>query len=180
MSQPFLAQISMFGFNFAPKGWAQCNGQILPISQYSALFALIGTFYGGNGTSNFQLPNLQGSAALSQGSGPGLSTYSVGEQTGTTNVTLLQSNLAQHTHSLTGVTNDGSTLTAGGNQPAKAFSGGKAASYTGNYLSTNNPQTQMAPTSISSAGGSSPHNNMQPYLALTFCIALAGIFPSRN
>ncbi|HEX3672757.1 MAG TPA: tail fiber protein [Rhizomicrobium sp.] len=179
MSSPFVAQVSMFGFNFAPKGWAICNGQLLPISQNTALFSLLGTNYGGDGKSTFGLPNFQGMASVGQGQGAGLSSYSIGESTGAENVTLLQTEMPSHNHSLVGTSTSGTTLTAMNNQLAKAFSGGKQASYTGNYLSTNAPQTPMSGQALTTAGNSFPHNNMQPYLTLNFCIAMQGVFPAR-
>jgi microcystin-dependent protein len=180
MSSPFVAEITIFGFNFPPKGWAFCQGQLLPLSQNTALFSLLGTTYGGDGKSNFALPNLQGLAAINAGQGPGLSLYDLGENTCAANVTLLTTEMAQHNHGLVGTSTAGNTVTANGNQLAKAFTGGKAASYTGNYLSTNAPQTAMSPGSTSVAGSSFPHNNMQPYLTLNYCIALQGVFPPRS
>ncbi len=179
MATPFVATIQMFAFNFAPKGWAFCAGQLLPLSQNTALFSLLGTTYGGDGKSNFALPNMVNNAALQAGQGPGLSLYDLGETTGSESVTLLQTELPLHNHGFFGTTTNGSVPAAGNNQLAKAFSGGKAASYTGNYLSTNAPQTQMSPLTLNTAGSSFPHNNMQPYLAVNFCIALQGIFPAR-
>jgi microcystin-dependent protein len=179
MSSPFVAQVSMFAFNFAPKGWAFCNGQLLPISQNTALFSLLGTNYGGDGKATFGLPNFQGMASVGQGQGAGLSSYFIGESTGVQNVTVLQSEMPSHNHALVGTSTPGTTLTASNNQLAKAFGGGKQASYTGNYLSTNAPQTPMSAMAVSIAGSSFPHNNMQPYLTLNFCIALQGVFPAR-
>jgi len=180
MSQPFVAEVTMFAFNFAPKGWAFCAGQLLPLSQNTALFSLLGTNYGGDGKSTFGLPDLQGKAATCQGQGPGLSPYFVGEETGTPDVTLLQSEMAGHTHSFNGLSTAGTTTSSANNQLAAATSGGgKQASYTGNYLSTANPQTFMNPQTASITGGSLPHENMQPYLTLNFCIALQGVFPAR-
>src|SRR5262249_16749824 len=146
----------------------------------TALFSLLGTFYGGDGKSTFALPDLQGKAATCQGQGPGLSPYFVGEETGTPNVTLLQSEMPSHSHSFNGLSTPGTTITSANNQLAAATSGGgKQASYTGNYLSTANPQTSMNPLTVSVAGSSFPHENMQPYLTLNFCIALQGVFPAR-
>jgi microcystin-dependent protein len=180
MSQPFVAQITMFAFNFAPKGWAQCLGQLLPISQNTALFSLLGTNFGGDGKATFGLPNLQGLAAVNAGQGAGLSTYFIGETAGAQNVTLLQTELPSHPHTLMATTNQGTTASASGNQLAKAFGGSKQASYTGNYLSTTAPATQLSALALTQSGGSLPHDNMQPYLALNFCIAMQGVFPPRG
>lgn len=179
MSTPFVAQIQMFAFNFAPKGWAFCSGQLLPISQNTALFSLLGTTYGGDGKATFALPNMKNNAAAGQGQGPGLSTYFLGEEQGSTNVTLIQSELPIHNHGFFGTSTPGTVVGAGGNQLAKAMSGGKAASYVGNYLSTSAPQTAMSLLTLAQAGSSFPHNNMQPYMGLNFCIAMQGIFPAR-
>ncbi|HEY2069730.1 MAG TPA: tail fiber protein [Rhizomicrobium sp.] len=179
MSSPFVAEITMFGFNFAPKGWAMCQGQLLPLSQNTALFSLLGTQYGGDGKSTFGLPNLQGLGVVGAGNGAGLSSYTQGETNGSENVTVLQSEMPQHNHAMFGVTGNGLTVAAAGNQLARGFSGGKAASYTANYLSTSAPQTPMSLQTMSVSGSSFPHNNMQPYLALNFCIAMQGVFPAR-
>jgi microcystin-dependent protein len=179
MATPFVAEITMFAFNFAPKGWAFCAGQLLPISQNTALFSLLGTQYGGDGKATFGLPNLQGQAATCQGQSPGTSEYFVGQTGGVPNVTLLQSEIPSHGHGFMATTVTGTTITSNGNQLAKATSGGKQASYTGNYLSTASPQTSFGPQATSLTGSSLPHNNMQPYLTLNFCIALQGVFPAR-
>ena len=174
MSQPFVAEIRIFGFNFAPKGWALCNGQLLPISQNTALFSLIGTYYGGDGKSTFALPDLQGQAPLQQGQGNGLSEYVIGEQTGVPNVTLLQSELPFHTHSLLCSIDDADLRIP---SPTRAL----AKSAGGNIYSTStSPLVNMAFQSLPPAGGSLPHDNMQPYLTLNFCIAMQGVFPARN
>ncbi len=169
----------MFAFNFAPKGWAFCDGQLLPISQNTALFSLLGTQYGGDGKSTFGLPNLQGQACINQGQSPGTSQYFVGETTGTENVTLLTSEMPAHNHGMVAQTTQGTVVTAGNNMLSKGVAGSKSASYTASYLSTNAPNTPMVPaTSI--YGSSFPHNNMQPYLTLNFCIAMQGVFPPRG
>lgn len=179
MSSPFVAEVTMFAFNFPPTGWAFCDGQLLPISQNTALFSLLGTNYGGDGKSTFGLPDIQGMAVVGQGQGPGLSPYFVGETTGAETVTLLSTEMASHNHGFTAQTVPGTTQTANGNQLAKAFSGAKTAGFTGNYLTTNAVNTGMIQgTSIS--GSSFPHNNMQPYLTLNFCIAMQGVFPPRG
>jgi microcystin-dependent protein len=173
MADPFVAEIRIFGFNFAPKGWATCDGQLLPISQNTALFSLLGTFYGGNGKSTFALPNLQGSAPLHQGQGNGLSEYFLGQQGGSDFITLLDSEMPQHNHTLMSVAGfAASDNSPQGNVLAKAAAGLNA------YAPAPNLVT-MAPQAISPAGGSLPHNNMMPYLTLTFCIAMQGIFPAR-
>jgi microcystin-dependent protein len=180
MTQPFLGQISVFGFNFAPVGWAQCQGQILAISQYTALFSLLGTYYGGNGQSNFGLPNFQGNTGVCIGQGSGLSLYDLGETTGATTETLIYNQMPAHNHTFVASTTAGTTTTSKSNQLAKAATGGKKGSVTANYLNTTNPTTSLNPNSLSFTGGSQPHQNMQPYLAVNYCIALRGVFPARN
>jgi microcystin-dependent protein len=179
MSSPFLAEVTMFGFNFPPKGWAFCDGQLLPISQNTALFSLLGTNYGGDGKSTFGLPNIQGIAVVGQGQSPGTSQYFIGETTGAQNVTLLQTELPSHNHGFTAQTVQGTSQTANGNQLAKAFVGAKTAGFTGNYMTANAVNTGM-PQATSMTGSSFPHNNMQPYLTLNFCIAMQGVFPPRG
>ena len=151
---------------------------MLPISQNTALFSLLGTTYGGDGKSTFALPNLQGMAAVSSGQGTGLQDYFLGEEDGVENVTLLSTEMPQHNHNLMATTNTGTVKASAGNQLSKAFSGGKQGSFTGNYLSTSAPNVTMA-RATGTAGSSFPHNNMQPYLTLNFCIAMQGIFPAR-
>jgi len=171
MADPFVAEIRVVGFNFAPTGWAQCNGQVLPISQNTALFALLGTVYGGDGKSTFALPNLQGSAAMHPGQGQGLNEHFLGEMGGTETVTLLQSEIPVHTHSVqaggSGFDNDPGLGVMLANEPG-------AATYT-----TGTPNVQLAAQTLSPAGGSLPHNNMMPYLTMNFVIALQGVFPQR-
>lgn len=183
MSDQFLGEIRGFAGNFAMVGWALCNGQTLPISQYAALFSLLGTQYGGNGTSNFQLPNLQGNIAVGAGQGNGLSLYVVGETGGETAVTLLQSEMPQHTHNPRASTLDGNQPSPNGNSIAKLPANEKQfAPY--NSANTNGPYgTGAGPTGGSitgSQGGNLQHNNMQPVLAITYLIAMQGIFPARN
>jgi microcystin-dependent protein len=173
MAEPFLGEIRMFGFNFAPSGWAMCNGQLLPISQNTALFALIGTFYGGNGTTTFALPNLQSSVPIHLGQGPGLSPYVIGQIGGYETITLTQGQMPQHTHVV-------QCNSAGGNQasPAGNF---PAVESTGTSLDySNSAGSQMSTAMNSNAGGGQAHSNIQPFLVVNFCIALQGIFPSRN
>jgi microcystin-dependent protein len=173
VSSPFVAEIRIFPFNFAPTGWALCNGQLLPISQNTALFALLGTTYGGDGKSTFALPNLQGSSAMHPGQGPGLSLHDLGEVGGTDTVTLLQSEIPFHTHTLRGTNTTGDNPTPGGNTLARP---GSTNIYQQNSTANLVP---MAPQALSIAGSSLPHNNLMPYLTLNFCIALQGVFPPR-
>lgn len=172
MADPFVAEIRIFPFNFAPSGWAFCNGQLLPISQNTALFSLLGTTYGGNGQSTFALPNIQGNAAMFWGQGPGLSLHDLGETGGSQTVTLLQSEIPSHSHTLRASLDDADlAIPTSGRSLAKASS---------NLYVAANPNTQMAPEALVPAGGNLPHNNMMPYLTLNFCIALQGVFPPRT
>ena len=175
MSNPFVAEIRIFPFNFAPKGWAFCDGQLMPISQNTALFSLLGTTYGGNGTSNFALPNLQGCTPMQQGQGPGLSLRDLGETAGEQTVTLLQTEMPAHSHTVVaGATSDSaSPVNNSWGSGQKGF---------GNVYTTSAPATnvQMNPFGTSIAGGNLPHNNMMPFLGLNFCIALQGVFPPRS
>lgn len=172
MSQPFLAEIRIFGGNFAPTGWARCEGQIVPIAQNTALFSLIGTNYGGNGQTTFGLPDLRGRAPMQFGQGPGLSPRVLGEQDGAENVTLLSTQMPSHTHSPLGSTATGSQGAASGGTWASS-SGGR----TPPPLYQNVKNTAMRSDLVGVSGGNQPHNNMQPYLAITFIIALQGIYP---
>jgi microcystin-dependent protein len=179
MSSPFVAEITIYPFNFPPKGWAFCDGQLLPISQNTALFSLLGTQYGGDGKSTFGLPNMQGNAAVCQGQSSASGTqYFVGETTGVENVTLIQSEMPAHAHNFVAQTAQGTSQSASNNQLALCQSGSKSASFTGNYLTTSSTNVPMV-QALSIYGSSFPHNNMQPYLTLNFCIALQGVFPSR-
>ncbi len=181
MSQPFLGEIRVFGFNFAPRGWLQCNGQTLAISQYAALFSLLGTTYGGNGTSTFQLPNLQGRVAISQGNGAGLSPYVIGEVAGTENVTLLVNQIPSHNHAVNAcTTTSGNVPQPAGAYPATVQITGETKGGTVNVYSTASPNAIMNPNMIGLQGGNLPHSNLQPFLVVNYCIAIAGIFPSRN
>lgn len=202
MAEPFLGEIRLFAGSFAPYQWALCNGQILPIPQYAALFSLLGTYYGGNGQTNFALPNLQGMAVMHQGQGIGLSTYIIGETVGTAAVTILSPEIPFHTHAFTNP-NVSFSLPAGTSAPTSNQPGPTAAfapahdlrgaainTYIPAANATNkvsltavslvNKTTQQPPATTDNAGGSQPHNNMQPYLVLNYIIALAGVFPSRN
>jgi len=176
MSNPFVAEIRIFPFNFPPTGWAFCNGQLLPISQNTALFSLLGTTYGGDGKSNFALPNLQGSAPMHPGQGPGLSLHDLGETGGSPTVTLLESELPSHSHTVgcnSGAGSQGSpaggiwAASSGGRTPPPSYSDAT-------------PNVQMSSSALGVTGGNQPHNNMQPYLTLNFCIALQGVYPPRT
>ena len=184
MSDQFLAEIRIFPFNFAPIGWAQCNGQILAISQNAALFSLLGTNYGGNGTSTFALPNFQGAVPVNQGQGPGLTVYDVGQTGGSTNVTLLQNDIALHTH-LVNADQDPATTGSPAGQIYMRGQWGTAAPNKGGIslystLATSDTLSSFSPLALGAAGGNLPHNNLMPYLALNFCIAMSGIFPPRS
>lgn len=176
MSDQFVAEIRIFGFNFAPTGWAQCNGQLLAISQNTALFSLVGTFYGGNGQSTFGLPDLQGRVPLHPGQGGGLTERFIGEFAGTDAVTLLTSEIPVHTHAavakVTGTQADPTGRlwgNAGTQLPLPNF-----------FAQNLGTAAAMNPVALSLSGGSLPHNNLMPYLVLNYCIALQGVFPSRN
>ena len=172
MSSPFVAEVRIFPFNFAPKGWALCDGQLLPISQNTALFSLLGTNYGGDGKSNFALPNFEGSAVVHAGQGSGLSEYFVGQTGGTETVTLLTSEMPVHSHNVMA-----STAPGDNNPPAPTFS---IAQSTGtNAYSSNASNASMSFDTLIIQGGGLPHNNMMPYLTLSFCIAMQGVFPAR-
>ncbi|HLK16797.1 MAG TPA: tail fiber protein [Fimbriimonadaceae bacterium] len=170
MADQFLGEIRIVGFNFAPKGWALCDGQLLSIAQNTALFSLLGTFYGGNGTSTFALPNLQGMAAMDFGSGAGLTPRDIGESSGESTHTLTLNELAAHTHP---VNCDKSNATTP--SPVAAL---PAVTTRSTYAPLPGPQ-QLSASALTLTGGNQPHNNMQPYLVMNYCIALQGIFPSR-
>jgi microcystin-dependent protein len=174
MADPFVAEIRIFPFNFAPRGWAWCDGQLLPISQNTALFSLLGTTYGGNGLSNFGLPNIQGSAPMHPGQGPGLSLHDLGETGGSETVTLLNSEIPSHTHSLMSTTSPASGRDPSNNPLARSRNG---LAYQTNITQN---LVNMAPQAVSPTGGDQPHNNLQPYLTFYFCIALQGVFPPRS
>jgi len=175
MSNPFVAEIRIFGFNFPPKGWAFCNGQILPISQNTALFSLLGTTYGGDGKSNFGLPDLQGSSPMQSGQGPGLSLRDLGEVGGEQTVTLLPTEIPAHTHTALGGASGGDASPSG-----KTWGGAIKGHAVPLYAPPGTNMVQMSPLALSVAGGNLPHNNMPPYLALVYCIALQGIYPARG
>jgi microcystin-dependent protein len=176
--EPYLGEIRMFAGNFAPSGWQLCNGQLLSISQYSALFAILGTTYGGNGTTTFALPNLQSRIPLHWGTGPGLSNYVIGEATGVENVTLLQNQMPIHTHMVNSV-----SVAADQGSPKNFYPSASNDPSDGNTINTYsdaNPDSTLNPATIGTAGGSIPFSVLQPVLAVTFIIAMVGIFPSRN
>jgi len=166
MADNFVGEIRIFPFNFAPTGWAMCNGQLMPISQNTALFSLVGTYYGGDGKSTFGLPNLQGNVPVDFGQGSGLSLYNIGQTGGEQTVTLLQTQMPSHSHTPMAYAG------AGGQNPAS--------NTTWSELTQRAQNVAMSPLALSLTGGNQPHNNMQPYLTLNFCIALQGIFPSRS
>jgi microcystin-dependent protein len=169
---PFVAEIRIFPFNFAPKGWAFCDGQILPLSQNTALFSLLGTTYGGDGKSNFALPDMQGNAPMHPGQGPGLSLHDLGETGGSDTVALLESEIPSHGHAVTASAADGTTGIASGQLVANGVGVNMyTTTFTGTTLNLN---------AVGPAGGDQPHNNMQPYLTLNFCIALQGVYPPRT
>jgi microcystin-dependent protein len=172
VADPFVAEIRIFPFNFAPKGWAWCDGQLLPLSQNTALFALLGTTYGGNGKSNFALPDLQGRAPMHPGQGPGLSLHDLGESGGSETVTLLESEMPAHSHSLNAL-----------NLPAQVFEPSATTAFArtngGATYRSGGTLTNLSFNTASPTGGSLPHNNMQPYLTMYFNIALQGVFPPR-
>lgn len=173
MADPFVAEIRIFPFNFAPKGWAWCDGQLMPLSQNTALFSLLGTTYGGNGKSNFALPDLQGRAPMHPGQGPGLSLHDLGETGGSETVTLLESEIPSHAHALRGNNSLADTPLPSGNTLARFTSNIYQQTVNANLVS-------MAPEALVPAGGDQPHNNLQPYLTFYFCIALQGVFPPRS
>ena len=175
MSDPFVAEIRIFPFNFAPNGWAFCDGQIQPLSQNTALFSLLGTTYGGDGKSNFALPDLQGNVPMHPGQGPGLSLHDLGETGGSDTVTLLESEIPFHSHGLMASTDYGEDESP---NPTEALGRSVDASLYQSVTNTN--IVQLAAETITPAGGDQPHNNLQPYLTLNFCIALTGIFPPRT
>lgn len=174
MADPFVAEIRIFPFNFAPKGWAWCDGQLLPLSQNTALFSLLGTTYGGNGKSNFALPDLQGRSPMHPGQGPGLSLHDLGETGGSETVSLLESEMPSHSHAMRAYADFGD-LQAPAPQRSIARSQNASAYQpsTANLVSLND--SALAPS-----GGDQPHNNLMPYLTFYFCIALQGVFPPRT
>ncbi|RHW77999.1 phage tail protein [Colwellia sp. RSH04] len=179
MSEPFIAEVRMFTCDFAPRGWSFCNGQLVPISQNTALFSLIGQTYGGDGRTTCALPNLTDRVPMHPGQGPGLTRRNLGEQLGTETVTLTEEQLPAHNHSLFGVdekgdserpSNDCFMSQEGGNRQERTY-----------YLSDSaTTDTELSPATLGSSGGNLPHNNMQPFLGVNFCIAMEGTYPSRS
>jgi microcystin-dependent protein len=175
---PYIGEVRCFGFNFAPTNWMLCNGQLLPIAQYTALFSIIGTFYGGNGTSNFALPNLQGQIPMHWGSSSGVPTTVIGEVQGQPQVSLISTQIPQHSHIIF-------SATPGSTAERTAIPGNTSylSEAKGSFVYQNppvTPNTPFSPKALSTSGGSQPHENMQPYLTLNFCIAIFGIFPQRS
>lgn len=171
MSEPFIGEVKLVGFNFAPIGYATCDGQLISIAQNTALFSILGTTYGGNGTTNFALPNFQSRAPMFWGQGPGLSPRTLGEVDGSSTVTLISTQIPAHTHLVSASSSAGS-LTNPANSSFGSAGRGRSPYYASGVSSS------MQPTSV--VGSNQPHENMQPYLAVLFIIALQGIFPSRN
>ena len=172
MADPFVAEIRIFPFNFAPKGWAWCDGQLMPLSQNTALFSLLGTTYGGDGKSNFALPDLQGRSPMHPGQGPGLSLHDLGETGGSESVTLLESETPVHNHNVVASAGD-------------AFQQGPAGALLATGIGIGafappGPMVSLNDNSLAPSGADQPHNNMQPYLTFYFCIALQGVFPPRT
>jgi microcystin-dependent protein len=173
MAEPFVAEIKMFGGNFAPRGYATCDGQILSIAQNTALFSLLGTTYGGNGQTTFALPDLRGRAPMQPGQGNGLTDHVLGEMDGSPSVTLINTEMPSHTHTLSGTNAPSDIDTPSPNAVLSRSASGAI------YAPTGGPATTLSPLALSINGGSQPHNNMQPYLVVTFIIALQGIYPPR-
>jgi len=176
MSDQFVGEIRMFGGNFAPQGWATCDGQLLPINQNAALFSLLGTYYGGNGSTTFGLPDLRGRFPINWGQGVGLSPYQLGQHNGTETVSLTQSQTPAHTHVATAVT-AADTSTAVATPKGNLWAANSAIP---TYAPSTSALTPMNPGAVSVAGGSQPHNNLPPFLVVTYIIALQGYFPPRN
>ena len=190
MADPFVGQIAIFGFNFAPQGWALCQGQLMPLSQNFALFTVLGTQYGGDGRGTFALPNLQGCAAIGAGQGPGLSPYNPGDSGGASSIRLIDAEMPTHGHGFAASTDAATKVEPAGNLLARALRRPGLAAEVGapgptelaaNFYSPNSAQanTALGAGAIAAAGGGQPHNNMQPSLALNFCIALKGALPVR-
>jgi microcystin-dependent protein len=173
MADPFVAEIRIFPFNFAPKGWAWCDGQFMPISQNTALFSLLGTTYGGDGRSTFALPDLQGSAPMHPGQGPGLNLHDLGETGGSETVTLLQSEMPAHSHTMRAAVSDPADVKIV--NPNASFGLSQEA-----QIYQENGDVLLAPEALAPTGGDQPHNNLMPYLTLSFNIALQGVFPPRS
>lgn len=183
MTAPFIGEIRPFGFNFAPRNYMFAAGQLLSIAQHTALFSILGTTYGGNGTTNFALPNLCGRVPLSQGSGPGLAPYVLGEQGGSETVTLLSTEVPSHTHAM-GSINDPNSDANFSDVPVAGYSVSRYLWHTGSsafaWTKATTGPTTLHPNTVSLVGGNQPHNNLQPFLVINWCIAINGIFPTRN
>jgi microcystin-dependent protein len=175
---PFIGEIRLFAGNFAPKDWALCNGQLMAITQNSALFALLGTTYGGDGKTTFALPDLRGRVPINFGTGAGLTPRTLGEVAGSPYVTLLENQIPAHTHQPMAVAVQGASQNPSGNIWAEAVPSGRGGQQAPLYAPT--PNATMSPMAVAQAGGSQPHNNMQPYVGLNYIIALTGIFPPRQ
>jgi microcystin-dependent protein len=180
MSSAYIGEIRVFGFNFNPRGWQFCRGQLLAISSNTALFSILGTTYGGNGTTNFALPNFQSRVPVEQGSGAGLSQYVLGQQSGTESVTLLLTQMAQHNHTFNVTSTIGTQQSSNNAQLARGSKGSFSNPTVARVYSTAAPTQAMDARGLAPVGGNQPHNNIMPYLALNFCIATQGIFPPRN
>jgi len=184
MAEFYLGEIQIFGFGFAPRGWALCNGQTMSIQQNAALFAVLGTTYGGDGIRTFMLPNLQSRLPMGQGNGSGLSPRVIGETVGEENHTLVLNEMPAHTHVVSAISKP--TLSSDTDQPgptvylAQTTFAGSAGATTLLYVPDNNPASGMSPAAVATAGNNLPHSNLMPSLALNFCISLSGIFPSRS
>ncbi len=174
MSDPFIAEIRMFGLNFAPRGWAFCDGQLLPISQNTALFSLVGTTYGGDGRTTLGLPDLRGRAPMHPGLGPGLSSYRLGQIGGAEAVSLTDAQLPAHSHPMSAISSEGDEVAPEGVYPAQASAARGQAAYAALA------DTTMAADALGTSGSRDSHNNRQPYTAVNFCIAMMGVFPSRS
>jgi microcystin-dependent protein len=175
MAQPYVGEIRMFGGSFAPAGWMFCAGQLLPISENETLFQLIGTTYGGDGESTFALPDLQGRVPIHQGGGPGLSNWTLAEAGGSESVTLTSNQMPVHNHTVSASTSIATESSPAANVVAQSSA---ADLYVEDILSPTDPALALAPATVTGTGGSQPHDNMQPYLCVTFIISLFGIFPS--
>jgi microcystin-dependent protein len=173
MADPFIAEIKIVPYNFAPRGWAFCDGQLLPIAQNTALFSLVGTIYGGDGRTTFGLPDLQGRLPMHPGNGPGLTQRQLGEGSGTATVTLTTAEMAAHSHALRASSNPADLTSPSTNRSLARSSGGFA------WQDTNANLVDLSAQALPNVGGSQPHNNLMPYTVLNFCIALQGVFPSR-
>ncbi|HVW95544.1 MAG TPA: tail fiber protein [Mucilaginibacter sp.] len=186
MDSAFVAQISVFGFNFAPKGWAFCDGQLLPLSQNTALFSLLGTNYGGDGKSTFGLPDLQGRAAIGQGQGAGLSEYFIGQTAGSSTSTMINTEIPAHSHTVRVYTGSGTAGATGTASSSASLGTGPSTGSGPHAITTKLYATDVAshpvslPLALTSGGSSSPRSNMQPYITLNFCIAMQGVFPPRT